>query len=422
MPTIVPVSFADLTTPLEPAVNKVDLLLQLAALGFPALSWETGSVPSGLVEIQANSLTKFQENQAQIAESGLNETAFGEGLTIHAAQVYDNTRQPGLFTIGYVTLTDSGNAGPFTFSATGTSFSRGPGGLLFNGLVDAETGSTTVTIPQGGSRNVVVQATSVGAAYNVAPGSINFFARGVLPGVTTTNPTDWLTKYASGQAGTNEETDDQLRDRDRSKWGTLGTGSPERAYRYWAATASQSVKKVAVFTNLDMFDSGRVDVFIAGNSGSVGPAVVAAVQNYIAPQLVGGSLIPETAKCVVSSAVQNYIAPQQVGGSLIPETAKCVVSSAVQVNVNVTATIFVQAAYNTAAFAAQIDDALLTYFQALDIGAFISTDRVAQVMLSPAGLSPGIIVAATVTSPLLNVQLAYNEVAALTGTRTLVSV
>jgi len=396
MPTIVPVSFADLTTPLEPAVNKVGLLLQLAALGFPALSWETGSVPSGLVEIQANSLTAFQTNQATVALSGLNETAEGEGLTIHAEQVYDNKRQPGLFTIGYVTLTDSGNAGPFTFSATGTSFSRGPGGLLFNGLVDAETGSTTVTIPQGGSRNVVIQATSVGASYNVAPGSINFFARGVLPGVTTTNPTDWLTKYASGQAGTNEETDDQLRDRDRSKWGTLGTGSPERAYRYWAATASQSVKKVAVFTNLDMFDSGRVDVFIAGNSGSVGPAVVA--------------------------AVQNYIAPQQVGGSLIPETAKCVVSSAVQVNVNVTATIFVQAAYNTAAFAAQIDDALLTYFQALDIGAFISTDRVAQVMLSPAGLSPGIIVDATVTSPVLNVQLAYNEVAALTGTRTLVSV
>jgi phage-related baseplate assembly protein len=263
-------------------------------------------------------------------------------------------------------------------------------------LVDAVTGSTTVTIPQGGSRNVVIQATSVGAAYNVAPGSINFFSRGVLPGVTVTNPVDWLTRYASGQAGTNEETDDQLRDRDRSKWGTLGTGSPERAYRYWAQTASQSVKKVAVFTNLDIFDSGRVDVFIAGNSGAVGPAVVA--------------------------AVQNYIAPQQVGGSLIPETAKCVVSSAVQVNVNVTATIFVQAAYNTATFAAQIDDALLTYFQALDIGAFISTDRVAQVMLSPAGLSPGVILDATVTSPLTNVQLAYNEVAALTGTRTLVSV
>jgi len=396
MPTIVPVSFADLTTPQKAAENKVDLLLELAALGFPALSWETGSVPSGLVEIQANAITKFQENQATVALSGLNETAEGEGLTIHAAQVYDNTRQPGLFTIGYVTLTDSGNAGPFTFSATGTSFSRGPGGLLFNGLVDAVTGSTTVTIPQGGSRNVVVQATSVGAAYNVAPGSINFFSRGVLPGVTVTNPVDWLTRYALGQAGTNEETDDQLRDRDRSKWGTLGTGSPERAYRYWAQTASQSVKKVAVFTNLDLFNSGRVDVFVAGNSGAVGPAVVA--------------------------AVQNYIAPQQVGGSLIPETATCVVSSAVQVNVNVTATIFVQAAYNTATFAAQIDDALLTYFQALDIGAFISTDRVAQVMLSPAGLSPGVILDATVTSPLLNVQLAYNEVAALTGTRTLVSV
>jgi hypothetical protein len=51
---IVPVTFASLRTPQSVADNKLALLNALAALGFPALSWETGSVPSGLVEIQAS--------------------------------------------------------------------------------------------------------------------------------------------------------------------------------------------------------------------------------------------------------------------------------------------------------------------------------------------------------------------------------
>lgn len=381
----VPVTFADLTTPLTVAQNKQNLLNQLAALGFPALSWETGSVPSGLVEIQASALTDQQVGQSLTAQSGLNDFATDEALTLLADQLYDNQRQVGSFAKGYVRLTDTANAGPYTFSATSKSFSVGVGGLVFNGLYAATTGSTTVTLPKGSSVDVFVQAQSIGSEYNVASSAINVFARGAIPGVTVTNPGDWQSLYAGSQYGVAEEGDTKLRDRDQSKWGSLGTGSPAKAYRYWAETASQQVQQVEVYSNYDIFDPGRVDVVIAGSSGPVAPDVVAAVQNYIAPSQIGGSLIPETARCVVTSAAAH--------------------------NVTVTATLYVQSTYNTAAFQAQTLANLQAYFADIPIGGTVSFERVVEVLLYQAGLSAGIITDAVVASPAADVVLTLFEVA-----------
>ena len=72
-----PATFAELTAPKTVAENKLILLTQLSTVGFGAFSWETGSVPSGLVEIQASALTDFQYAQKIVAEGGLNDTAIG---------------------------------------------------------------------------------------------------------------------------------------------------------------------------------------------------------------------------------------------------------------------------------------------------------------------------------------------------------
>ena len=381
----VPVTFQSLRTPRTVAENKLDLLTQLSAVGFGAFSWETGSVPSGLVEIQASALTDFQYAQSYIANGSLNDPATDEALTQLSDQVYDNQRGPGLYTIGFVRLTDVANAGPYTFSATSVSFSVGPGGLLYNGLYAAATGGTSVTLPKGGAVDVVVQSVAVGVEYaQIGIGALTFFTRGVIPGVSVTNPSNWLTGYAGLQQGTSIETDAQLQDRNRSKWGSLGTGSPEKAYRYWAETADQQVKKCVVYSNFDIFDPGRVDVIIAGSSGPVGPSVVAAVQNYIAPAQIGGERIPETARAVVSSALGHVV--------------------------TIAATLYVQATYNTAAFQATVLANVAAFFADLAIGALVSQERIVEVLLYPAGLSAGVITDAAITSPLADIQLAYNEV------------
>ena len=153
----------------------------------------------------------------------------------------------------------------------------------------------------------------------------------------------------------------------------------------------QQVKKTVVYTNLDIFDPGRVDVIIAGSAGPLGPSTVAAVQNYIAPAQVGGSRIPETARAVVSSALANVVV--------------------------ISGILYVQATFNTPAFQASVVANVGAFFADLPIGALVSQERIIEVLLYPAGLSAGVIVDATITSPTADITLAYNEVAVpdLTG-------
>jgi uncharacterized phage protein gp47/JayE len=145
-----------------------------------------------------------------------------------------------------------------------------------------------------------------------------------------------------------------------------------------------------------MLDPGRVDVIVAGSAGPLGPTVINAVQNYIAPMQVGGERIPETARAVVSSALGN--------------------------TVTVIATLFVQAAFNTPAFQTTVLANLSAYFADLPIGALVSRERIIEVLLYPAGTSSGVIVDADMSSPVTDTQLAFNEVAVVAPTITFVSV
>ncbi len=392
-----PVTYANLRTPQLPAANTQRLVDQITTLGFGATSWSPTSMQQLLVNSQGRMLTEFQTAQKLVAENALLDVATGDSLAIHAQEVYNTPRLPGLYTIGYVLLTDVANAGPYTFTATSTSYSVGPGGLRYNGLYNADTGGTSVTIPKGSTARIVVQSQAIGSVYATTPAnSIQFFARGIIPGVSVTNPSNWLTRYTGLQQGTDIETDAHLQNRDRSKWGTLSCGSVAKAYQYWALTASQQVKKCSVYSNYYLQEPGRVDVILAGADSAVGADVVA--------------------------AVQNYIAAAQIGGDRIPVTARCVVSSALQRNITITSTIYVQSAYNTPALQQLIEANVASYFTDLPIGGLVSRERIIEVLLYPAGLSAGVITDAFTTSPADDEVLAFNETASATVNLTLISV
>lgn len=369
-------TFADLRTPKTIAENKTRLYNDLVSIGVTGVwSWESGSVPSSLVEIQARALTDYQEAQKFVAEGGLNSVAVGDALTQHAFEVYGNRREQGRFTIARLLLTDSANVGPFTFSAESTSFSVGKGGLLYHGFGGSK------TLPRGGSIYLDVISDAAGVEYaQIAVGAIDFFARGVLPGVSVTNDASWLNGTNAVQ-GTSDETDERLRMRNAAQWGTLpalmqagGTGPqgataagvPAKGYTKWALDADPQVTRVAVYSNLDILDPGRVDVVIAGVAGGVGAGVVLNVQNAIAPAQIGGSRIPETARCVVTSAVNRTI--------------------------NLSGIVYVQREYNTPEFQAQIAADVAAYSAAFEIGGFVSWERLLQVVQHRAGLSPGVII------------------------------
>lgn len=384
-PVISPYTFADLRAPKDLATNKQALYNGLVANGFTqALSWEDGSAPSALVEIESDGLCDLQQGTKQILDSGFNEWAVGDALAAVSDQVYGNEKRNGQQLIGVLTLTDHG-AGPFTFDPTSVSVSVGQGGLTYDGIPDP-TGATTgnITVPLNGSATMYIQATAVGSAYNVAAGTINTFARGSMPGVTVTNASDWLDR-AGTQAGADVESDDSLKARNRSQWGTLGVGSPSSAYESMVRDADVTITRVSVFSNIDLLDPGTVTVVIAGDAGAVPPATILAAQNAVAPAQVGGVNIPETARAVVISAANNTIP--------------------------VNAILYIQSEYNTTAFQQQIIANVVAFQKSLKIGSKVSWIRLQEAITEIAGLSGDVIPDVQWNSPTADIQQLYYQVA-----------
>lgn len=379
--------------------RKEGLYTNLNAIGVNGVySWDTGSVPSSLVEMYAWSLFDLDYSVAYLARGALNSTAesvSGQGddgntdqLSVLADEVYDNQRAGAKFTIGRVLLTDSANAGPWTFNPATVSVTVGRGGKRFDGFDYSATG--TVTLPRGGSVYLYIQSEAAGAAYSaLSLGAINTISRGNMSGVTVTNDATWL-NFSGAQVGTDGESDITLRERNTTKWGLLGTGSPERAYRNRAmAVDPTSITRVGVFTNYDIFDPGRVDVVLAGPSGAVAIGVV--------------------------QAVQNDLSTNQIGGDFIPETARVVVTSALNKTISVAGTVYVQKEINVAEFQAQVSADFATFAASHKIGGLplgiVSAERISAVLQYRAGLNAGAIVldADTIT-PSTDTTLAYNEV------------
>lgn len=384
---------------------KSTVYTRLEAAGFTAIrSYAPESLPVGLVETESQALDEENQSAAFIVASGYNDLAEDDALDEVSRELYDDTRNPGAQAQGFVTLSDPKNQGPFTFSPLSLSFSRGTGGLVYNGV--APNGVDPLVLPKGLSVDVYVLAEAVGSTYNAGVGEINTFTRGRLSGVVVTNPSGWQVG-TYGISGTDPESDPNLRQRNRTKWGTISQFKPSTTvpsgYENAARNADSSVTRVNVLTNLDLTDPGRVDVITAGDAGALGPTIVAAVQNAIAP--VG------------------------TGGPNIPETAKCVVSSAINLAVTVAGIVIVDAAYNTAAFLAQINADLTAWFKSFLIGGGklgkVSFERIMGIINFRGGLSNTIILDATsvtVNGGTSDLAIAYNQVPILTSTLVLQSI
>lgn len=374
--------------------RKAGLYASLNSIGVTGTaSWLTGSVPSSMMEMFSRALADYDIDQAFLAQGSTNPTATGPALDNLTFNTYGQLRAAATFTVAQLLLTDTAGAGPFTFDPTSKSFSVGPGGPRFDGYDLLGTG-LQVTLPKNGTVYVYVQSSAAGSAYGaLSTGTVTYFARGAMPGVSVTNDGTWLTftttNGKTGVAGADAQTDAALQAQNSAQWGTLGTGSPESAYRNWALLAAPNiVTRVAVLTNLDILDPGRVDVIVAGSGGAVASGIVLAVQNYIAPLQVGGSRIPETARCVVTSAANHTI--------------------------TVSATVFIAGAYNTAAFQAQVSADYAAFAGDFVIGGaplgIVSSERLQEVLSYRAGLSAGIIYDVQNFLPAADIPLLYYEV------------
>lgn len=367
-------SLAELVKPVSKDQELITLLELCTLAGFPATSWQPGSVPRTLLEVLAQMLSSMTELTAAIAKGGFLDWAESDWLTLLADSLWDLRRIAAVKTRGTMVLTCSALAGPYTI-AVGQLVVTNTVGRRFRNIVGG-------TLPAGGTLELAFEAESAGADWNI--GSLSTLTLLTpLAGVTITNPVivalgTWIT-----QQGANEETDAQLRLRCRARWATLGAaGGTADAFRFWALTASPEVKRVKVLehSNAGVMTDGHVTLYLAGDGGAVGSGAVSAVEAYIA------------ARRPVCTTVHVF--------------------AATNVAVNITATQTVLTASHAAADVAIQNEHLPELFRSLDIGGTVYRAALIEQLMRPEGMINSVL-----TAPPADVALAFNEVATL-GTRT----
>lgn len=267
-------SYAEL---IEPVTKEQQLatLLQLATLaGFPATSWQSGSVPRTLLEIEAEVGASIANTVREIALGGMIDEAEGDWLTLLCASVFQVERIEAVKTAGQATLTCSALAGPYTV-AVGAITATNAAGLQFSN-------TTGGTLPSGGTLDLTFQAAEGGAAYNLAVNTLTIMLT-PLAGVSLDNPAVPPSSTWTTVSGADVETDDQIRLRCKAKWATIGTGTTSDAYKFGALTASAEVKRVKVLehSNLGVSTDGAVTLYLAGDGGPVGAGALSDVDDAL---------------------------------------------------------------------------------------------------------------------------------------------
>jgi phage-related baseplate assembly protein len=326
-------TFAQLTQVVTKDEALTQLLSTATSLGFNTTSWQSGSVPRTILEVFAYVYAEASTVISGIASGGLNPTAQGEWLKLLARSHYDNEPRAAVTTQGTMVLACTALGGPYTITA---------GQLV---VADTATGRTFRnqaaggSLSSGGTLSLTFEAEVAGAASDIETGA-TLELKTPLAGVSVTNPVVGITDSWITRNGADEETDAQLRERNRTKWATLGIG-PGMAYAHNALSAHASVKRVAVIDS-NPRGPGTVDVVIAGDAGVLSGTVVTAVTEYFDGTTDGVDRVNSSADLLVASATAFPI--------------------------SVTANVYVIKQYNTAATQAAVLAAVESFFKALPIG------------------------------------------------------
>lgn len=317
----VALTFANSEDVAQPSFTVGDIFMaNVSAARFPATAWQPGSVPLKLVEADSDALAESEALGVAVAAGGFLEYAdpglpegspAGPWLRLLAASVYGLTWRSGIQAQGQVVLSDVAGQGPFTI-LPGQLVVASSGGRLYRN-------STGGTLAASGTLTLTFTAEDVGASYNTPPGAVTQLLT-VLPGVTVSNPVigstgTWLTRQ-----GTNPETQGELRNRCRNRWGTLGTGGAPRGYSFWATDASAEVTRVQVTASTTL--AGAVNVYLAGPAGPVSSQAVTDVQaalEKVAPTGVVPVALAATAASVTVSGTVRVPASLLAGAKATAE-------------------------------------------------------------------------------------------------------
>lgn len=346
--------------------------IDVSLSGFAPTAWQPGSTPLTLLETDAQLSEDLYSLAKVIAAGGLLDYAEDDWLSLLGENFYNLEELQGSIAQGGLLLTDTGGGAPFNITA-GQLWAVSNSGLLYSNV-------GAFTIPHSGSVTATFRAEQIGVKFNVANNTIQTLATPIA-GVTLNNPDPGSGTWLSVQ-GADIESAGNYRSRCRARWASLGTGPTAAVYDFWARTASAEVTRTTVKPSLVV--PGEVDVYLAGASGPVSGTAVTDANAYIQPR------VSLTNTVVVASAAAHLI--------------------------TVTATVYVQAGFETAAAiacAANLD----AMIAALPVGGTLYWSNIIEQLSLPAGVRN-----VSVSVPSGDVTLSATEVATLTQNLTFTTV
>jgi hypothetical protein len=159
MATTVASLFATLITSKTRDEVLAEYIVVLQALGFPAMSWHSTSVPIRLLTAMAGTHAAFSSTLESISRGGFVQLATGSWLTLLAKSMYQVDRYEASTTQLYCSIADLASAGPFNVTAGQLSFATASGKVFTN--------DDAFTIALDGVTDFTVSAEATGATYNL---------------------------------------------------------------------------------------------------------------------------------------------------------------------------------------------------------------------------------------------------------------
>lgn len=243
--------------------------------------WSDGSVPKTMLEGWSTVLARgYTSIVGPIARGGFIKLALDPWIPLLAENIYDVTPFPAVATEGKVKFTVAAGAGPYPVSSAIVSTEDLPALRYFT------TNTLPISITSAAPTWLPVKAEFAGSAYNVLQGRITKLTTS-LPGVTVENvpeppDTSWITTY-----GADAELPQEIVARCGKRFGRLSRlqNYPTDGYVSLIRDLVQQVKKVSVYPNFyqGLARPGCATIFLAGDTGPVSAATVAAVAAAINP-------------------------------------------------------------------------------------------------------------------------------------------
>lgn len=367
--------------------------------------------------------------------------AAGSWLALAGQARYGLTPNPASAAQLQVLLTDTAGAGPFPISAgqlwVANTVSLGAATpLRYSNLGGG-------TLPKSGTLALTFQAEQPGAQYNVGDNTITTLLTS-LPGVTVNNPTPSGMTSSIVAQGVSAESDLAYALRCLGRWAQLGSGSPAAAYQAWAATASAEVTRtnvapVASSTAISGSNASTSNILVTSSAGFPVGAIVRASADgsyrlvtavpdgthiTVAPAF-GAAPTTGTLSVVSGGQISLYVAGPSgpvssaalaaIAALITPKVAmpaSIVIANAATTTVTITATVNILAAQLTATQAA-CEAALLALMQSIPIGGTVYTSQIIDALQKQPGVRN-----VALSAPSSDTVISTGVVPLLAGTRT----